>query len=137
MMMNAQDQQQLKLLEILYYVGAGFAGFFALVPIIHLVVGILMLKGVIPLDEGGEAAPAFIGWLFIGLAITFMIFGWTLCVLMIFMGRFLGKRKRYTFCFVVAVISCLFMPLGTILGIFTIIVLSRPAVKEAFDAAAA
>jgi hypothetical protein len=37
------------------------------------------------------------------------------------------------FVFVVACCECLFMPFGTILGVFTIILLSRESVKSAFD----
>jgi hypothetical protein len=33
-----------------------------------------------------------------------------------------------------ACIECLFLPFGTILGVFTIIVLSRESVKELFGA---
>jgi hypothetical protein len=35
-----------------------------------------------------------------------------------------------------AAIACLFMPLGTILGVFTIIVLIRPNVKALFEQSA-
>ncbi len=42
-----------------------------------------------------------------------------------------------TFHYVVGVLgglfSCVFIPFGTILGVFTIIVLSRPTVKEVFE----
>ncbi|MDJ0671770.1 MAG: hypothetical protein DWQ53_23750 [Microcystis flos-aquae DF17] len=47
-------------------------------------------------------------------------------------GRFLKRRQRYWFSFVMACILCLFTPLGTILGVFTIIVLSRQSVKELY-----
>jgi hypothetical protein len=40
-------------------------------------------------------------------------------------------------CFVVAAIECIFMPFGTVLGVFTIIVLSRPSVKALFQSEAA
>ena len=39
---------------------------------------------------------------------------------------------HYTFCFVMAALACAFFPFGTILGIFTIVVLVRPGVKEMF-----
>ena len=39
---------------------------------------------------------------------------------------------RQTFCVVVAAISCCFTPLGTVLGVFTLIVLFRPSVKALF-----
>ena len=41
------------------------------------------------------------------------------------------------FCFVIACLACMQMPLGTILGVFTIIVLARPSVKEMFDRSSA
>ena len=43
----------------------------------------------------------------------------------------LGYRAR-TFCLVVAGFNCVNMPLGTILGVFTIVVLLRPAVTARF-----
>jgi hypothetical protein len=50
-------------------------------------------------------------------------------------GYFLSLRKYYTFCLVMAGIECLFMPVGTVLGVFTIIVLMRPTVKAMFEIA--
>jgi hypothetical protein len=47
-------------------------------------------------------------------------------------GPHLGRRRGHAFCFVVACLACLFMPFGTVLGAFTIIVLSRPSVKARF-----
>jgi len=45
-------------------------------------------------------------------------------------GRFTARQKHDTFCFVMACVECLFMPLGTVLGVFTILVLNRQGVKE-------
>ena len=47
-------------------------------------------------------------------------------------GRSLAKRCHYWFAFVVACLECLFVPFGTILGVFTLIVLSRNSAKELF-----
>ncbi len=38
------------------------------------------------------------------------------------------------FCLIVAGIECLLMPYGTVLGVFTIMVLMRESVKERFGA---
>ncbi len=132
-----QDEQHLNLISIFYYVVGSFAALFALVPIIHLVIGIMMLQGVVPLDDSGTPAPAPLAWLFISLAIVLMAFGAALAVVMFLMGKYVKRRTRYNFCLIGAVFSCLFMPLGTALGIFTIIVLSRPAVKQMFTLPAA
>jgi hypothetical protein len=55
-----------------------------------------------------------------------------ICILIA--GRSLGLRKRYSFALVIACIECLFVPFGTILGVFTIVALSRESVKALFFA---
>ena len=64
---------------------------------------------------------------------VFFLTGWTLAVAMAIAGRKLAVRRSYTYCLVVAGIECLFMPFGTVLGVFTIIVLIRPSVKALFE----
>ena len=123
-----QDEEHLKLLSIFHYVAGGLTGFFACFPVIHLIIGIAMLAGAF----GGEGPPAVFGLFFVMIALTFIAGGWTLTICMIVSGRRLARRTNYKFCFVIACISCLFMPYGTVLGVFTIIVLVRPTVKELF-----
>ena len=53
---------------------------------------------------------------------------------MILAGRWLGSARNRMFCFVNACIMCLHAPFGTALGIFTILVLSRPSVVARFEA---
>jgi hypothetical protein len=57
--------------------------------------------------------------------------------LQIWTGRNLARKQRYTYCLVMAVITCLSFPFGTALGVFTIVVLMRPAVKQMFGVAPA
>ena len=123
-----RDEEHLKLLSIFHYVVGGIAGFWACIPLIHLCIGIAMLVGAI------DNAPAFIGLMFVVMAAVSITLGWTLAVCIIIAGRLLAKRKRYIFCLVIAAISCMFMPFGTVLGVFTIIILMRPSVKELFTA---
>ena len=121
-----EDEQYLKLLSVFHYVVGGLAACFACIPIIHLSIGIAMLVGAI------DDAPEFVGAFLVVIAMFAMLVGWTLAVCIIVAGRCLAKRKRYMFCLVMAAISCVFMPFGTVLGVFTIIVLMRPSVKELF-----
>lgn len=58
------------------------------------------------------------------------VIGMTLNVLA---GRFLAQRRHWMFCAVVAGLNCLNMPLGTVLGVFTLVVLTRDAVRSGFD----
>lgn len=127
-----KDQEHLRLLRIFYFVCGGITGFFSCIPLIHVALGIGFLVAPHSFGGRGDAPPAFVGWLFIVLGSTFILSGWTLATLMLLCGKFLGQRRRYTFCFVTACISCLFMPHGTVLGVFTIIVLSRDSVKRLF-----
>lgn len=126
----AQDDEHLRLLSILHYVVAAITGLFASFPLIHLAIGLLTLFA--PDKLGGEAPPAFVGWIFVAIGAALVALGWALAGCMIAVGRSLARRRRYMFCLVVAAIECLVMPFGTVLGVFTIVVLMRDSVKEAF-----
>jgi hypothetical protein len=133
--LTPQDAEHLRLLSIFYYIVAGLQALFACFPIIHFVVGGALLVG------GGasgqrEAAPLMaVGGFFMVLAGALILLGWTFAGCAAFAGRSLAQRKRYVFCMVVAALEIvLCIPLGTILGVFTIVVLVRPQVKAAFGA---
>jgi hypothetical protein len=70
---------------------------------------------------------------FVGVGILIMLAVWALAALFGMAGRCLRRRTAYTFCFVMAVIVCSNFPLGTLLGVFTIVTLTRPHVKTAFS----
>jgi len=54
------------------------------------------------------------------------------CTLNLLSGFFLRQRRHRTFSIVVGGLNCLQIPVGTILGVFTIIVLSRNSVREEY-----
>jgi hypothetical protein len=127
-----RDEEHLKLLSIFHYVVAGCAAFFALLPGLYLVIGLFMLFAPASFAGNGQPPPAFMGWFFIFMGGIFILVGWTFAALVFFAGRFLARRKHYTFCLVIAAVECLFMPFGTVLGIFSIIVLMREPTKLLF-----
>ena len=124
------DDEHLRLLSIFHYVLGGIVGFFACFPCIHVAVGVLMVTGT--MSSGGSGPPPAFGWIFVIMGSVFILLGWTLAILLLIAAGRLRKRCGWTFCFVVACISCLFAPMGTVLGVFTILVLSRETVKAAF-----
>ena len=126
-----QDEEHLKLLSTFHYILAGMTGLFALFPIFHLIAGLVMIVASSTYTGNGPS-PAIVGWIFVVFAILFIGLGLTMAVLILTTGRFLARRKHYQFCFVMACIECLFMPFGTILGVFTILVLARASVKPLF-----
>ena len=125
------DAEHLRLLSIFHFVVGGLAALFSLLPAMHVFMGIAMVSG--RFDEGPNQTEArFFGWFFIILASAMIAAGLAFATSMIFAGRFLTRRVNYTFCLVVAALECVFVPFGTVLGVFTIVALQRPSVKEMF-----
>lgn len=130
-MNGSQDREHLRLLSIFHYVAAGITALVSLIPVFHLIIGILMVTGAL---EGEDPEARVVGWFFAGFALLFILAGLTLAGAMAYAGRNLARHTRYTACFVVAAVECVLMPYGTVLGVFTLIVLVRPSVKALFGA---
>ena len=126
--LTRDDISHLNALALTHYILGGLGTVFSLFTLIYVFLGLAIVTGGIDSEE----APVFVGWLFIGLGLTFLVIGEVMSIAMILSGRHMKRRTGYTFSFVVACISCLSVPIGTILGIFTILVLNRPSVKAAY-----
>lgn len=136
-----EDEQHLRLLSIFHYVVGAMIAIFACVPILHLVIGVLLLvapqvlDGPHPQQRMPPEMTIFMGLMFTVIPAILIVFGWCFAVCVIVAGRSLAGHRRYTFCLVAAAVLCMFVPFGTVLGVFTIIVLMRPSVKGLFGAA--
>jgi hypothetical protein len=128
-----EDLQYLKLLSIFHYVVGGIAALFSFIPVIYVVIGILAVCIPGSFEGEGEALPLFFGWFFIIIGAVLIVLGWAFSTCIVIAGRFLARRIHYMFCIVIAAIECIFMPFGTVLGVFTIVVLARPSVREMFE----
>ncbi|XAL99170.1 hypothetical protein OT109_16500 [Phycisphaeraceae bacterium D3-23] len=62
-----------------------------------------------------------------------LLFTGTLTLLTAMTARDLMRHRRRVFCMIVAGIHCINFPLGMALGIFTIILLSKPEAKTLFE----
>jgi hypothetical protein len=128
-----QDLEHLKWLSIGFYINAGLTALFACIPFVHLFMGIAIVTHSLPGDSKGGPPPAVFGWFFIVLGAFFILCGWALAICFFLAGRYLKGQTRYVFCMVMAAFALMFAPLGTILGVFTIIVLLRDSVKDLFN----
>ena len=128
-----KDEEHLNRLSIFHYVVAGIAALFGCIFLSHLAIGIATLTGALKTDSGSEGSPAFAGVIFIVIGSVMIIAGWSLAICLLVAARRLARRTHYRFCLVVAGISCVFMPFGTALGVFTIIILTRESVKKLFE----
>src|SRR5258708_2102592 len=96
--------------------------------------GIWLLTSDVARSKNGAPAALF-GGFFTAIAVTWMLLAWSLATCLVIAGRSIADRKRRTFCLVVAgAEAMLCMPFGTVLGMFTIIVLLRPEVRDVFEA---
>jgi hypothetical protein len=130
-----EDLGRLKILSIFHYIVAAMAGLFACFPIIHLLIGITILTGGFfegGTDQGFPFPASLFGLIFTVIPATIILFGWAFAICLAVAGYYLSKRLRYSFCLIMAGISCTFSPFGTVLGVFTIVVLMSPSVKELF-----
>lgn len=132
MKLAEQNLSHLRLLGIFHYIVGSISMLMSLMPIIHLVIGIIFIVSPETMTEQGENPPKFIGYLFAGLGAVFFLLGVSFSVCVIISGKYLRSQKRYLFSFIIACIECIFMPFGTILGVFTIIVLSKESVKKLY-----
>jgi hypothetical protein len=131
-----RDKEHLQLLAIFHYVVAGLGALFCFFPLLYSVLGGLLLPTTNhPGASNQEPPPAVLGWVFIVLGTIFFLAGVTMAICILISGRSLALRKRYSFAFVMACIECLFIPFGTILGVFTIVVLSRESARDLFSRA--
>ncbi|MGB6222464.1 hypothetical protein [Haloferula sp.] len=135
---QVKDAEQIRLLVIFHYVLAGLMAVSSCLPIIHLVIGWAIVSGKLPMPppSSGSGAPpidpVWMGWFFVVFAGVFILVGWAVAILVFLAGRSLSARRNWTFVFVVSCVQCLWVPLGTALGVFTLVVLQRPAVKALF-----
>lgn len=126
-----QDADHLNLLSIFYYVSAGWYGlqtlgvgaYFALLGTVFTSSG--------PGMRNGEAAA--VGSVMLGVGSLACLFSIAVVVLMVYAAKSIKERKNSTLIYIAAGLNCLHVPLGTALGVFTFIVMSRPTVRELFQ----
>jgi hypothetical protein len=132
-MSEMEDDEQLKLLSIFHYILGGLSALMACFPLIHLAVGIAIVTNQLPGQQNGNPPPQAFGWFFIVIASAIIIIGWAYAICLIVAGWQLRRRRAYVYCLVMAALSCALVPLGTCLGVFTLVVLQRPSVKVLFQ----
>lgn len=131
-MEDVRTTENLNLLGIFHYVVGGVAALVFCFPIIHIVIGLFIVF------DGSAAVngpPPIFGWIFVIIGSAIVLAGWGLALLMLITGYKLRARKHWLFCMVMAGVECTFMPLGTVLGIFTILTLNGTSGRRVFGMA--
>lgn len=127
----SDDEKNLNLLAVFHYIVGGITGLIFSFPLLHVFAGIAIVTN--SYDQSDVLVPFVFGWVFIIIGLSFCLMGWSLAIAMLTTADRLRHRRSHRFCFVVACIECILMPFGTVLGVFTILLLSKDSVKALFE----
>jgi hypothetical protein len=127
-----KERTYLKLLSIFWFILLGLQCLaLAIIPMEAAFFTSMFTSGA--MGSGPNAPPPEIGYIFAAIMGFAFLLALTEAIFTALTAFSLRKRKRYMLCLVYSFVICvLHVPLGTVLGVFTIIVLQRPLVKELF-----
>ena len=121
------DSGHLKVLEVFYYITSGLSLAGLLLLFLHYkFMSMIFTSTNFPSNPpGGLANPfrVFI-WFYLVLGALGLLAG----AMNFFTARSLSRRKHRSFIFVAAILNCLNLPFGTVLGVITIILLMKDTV---------
>ena len=120
------------LVSIFHFVLGGLQMLFSLIGLVYVAIGAMMASGAMESTKGNPPPPE-LGWIFGGVGVVFVLVFITIGFLTIRTGINIRRRRRRTFCMVIDSILCLMVPLGTIVGIFGLVLLTKPETAEEFE----
>jgi hypothetical protein len=136
-----RDNEHIKLLTIFHYVLSGVYILGACLSSLYVLMAFFVRKIPMTTPSGpGRTGPTpqdtqmleMMSWMWGIMGGIGGIFSITMAIASFMCAKFLTARTKPTFIFVFACIQCVFFPMGTALGVFTILVLQRPSVKNSF-----
>jgi len=124
----AKDDDQLNLLSIFHYVFSGFSLFSFAITVVQR----RMIAGMTSPGGFGDLPMSDAISLFSNLIWLIGVFFFCMFAANIASAYFIGKRQNRSFSLVVAGINCLHVPIGTALGVFSLVVLQRDTVRSLY-----
>lgn len=117
--------------RILYIIKGILTLCFSLFFIFYACMG-LVFNTAITHSPNSPELPFNFGWIFVIIGAIGLIFCVTFGVLTLLASKYIKEVKNYNFIFAIAVINCLTGVLGILLGVFTLVELTKPEVKQLF-----
>ena len=130
------DEEHLRLLRIGYFIQGGLTLLMCFFGLFYVFVGLFVFSRANVPSTPGAPSPEFVGYIFAAFGGLFVLGGAVFATLQFFTARSLRQRGGRTLCLIAAALTCIFIPYGTALGIWTFLVLSRPSVRALFNGAA-
>lgn len=127
------DAEHLRLLAIFHFVSAALAFVGVLFATLYFVLISAVFANPAMWAESQDGPPpemfiTVFRWL-TGIGVVWFVVA---CVGNLLSGFYLRTRRHRTFSMVIAGINCLHIPLGTLLGVFTLAVLGRESVRKLY-----
>ena len=132
--MNGKNNSNLQALEICHYIWGGLICLMGLFPLIYVAFGIAFVSDVFGTSTQG-GPPAEFGYFFIAIGLFVTAIAQTVGILNIFSGRNIRQRRGKILTMVLAGLNCFSVPFGTILGVFTLVILSQEDVAREYSEA--
>ncbi|MEZ4388147.1 MAG: hypothetical protein R3D98_11325 [Candidatus Krumholzibacteriia bacterium] len=126
-------RENLRLLGIFHFVYAGLVILGSFIPILWLTLAGLWWPELTSELNSGEFPLLLTGTVGLSVAGFGVLVAWVWAAVLVVAGRSLVAARRHTYCLVVAAIACLSFPVGTLLGIVTLVVINRNDVRELFE----
>lgn len=104
---------------------------FSVFPLFYVFLGATMFNA--PHVQGMDNDVSWIGNFMVLIGIFAFLLLAAGGILTIIAGKYIGNAEKYTFVLVVSILNCLTGILGILLGIFAIIEITKPHVKELFN----
>jgi hypothetical protein len=127
------DEEHLRLLALFHYISGGmtlaFSLFFAVMTGFMMVMLSAIPMPEMPQGKPPPAPPVEMFWFFAVFASLGVLFG----VLEIIAGRCISLRRARVFTLIAALPGVIFIPYGTLLSVFTLLVLDRGSVKQLYQ----
>lgn len=124
------DNEHLRLLRIGYFISAAQTAIF--IPFGLLYAGMGLMFSQLP-TGASSPPPTFVSW-FMGLfGAAFAGLAAVAATLKLLTAMRLKERRSRVLCLIAAGLSCMEMPYGTVLGIWTFMVLGRASVRRQFE----
>jgi hypothetical protein len=127
------DEEHLRLLSLFHYIAGGMTLAFSLM--FAAMIGFMSaMFSMMPPEQAQHGPPVATVLLFF---FAFVAAGVLLGVLDIVAGRCISVRRARVFTLIMAIPGVIFIPYGTLLSVFTLLVLDRDSVKNLYEEGAA
>lgn len=126
------DNEHLKLLRFGYLISGAWNVLFVFFPLLYVAMGVFLITASSQ-NAMDETPPREVGLMLVVIGCTISAVMAVISTLKLLTARAIGRRTSRMLCLVTAAITSFALPYNTALGVATMLVLSRPSIRQQFD----